>query len=131
MKAAFWAVLAASTMATSSAALALEEVKLSDNVAYITGGIGADERTQLEEVRKNYNLTLLSANMKGELTGETFIVIKDAAGNEIVNAVAGPMFFAQLPEGKYTLEATNEGLARSQKFTIKGSSKKHIHLSWK
>lgn len=113
----------------SPAGAALTETQ-AGNVTYVTGGIGSDERTALEAQKRQYNFTMLSANTKGELTGDTQVIIRDSAGNEVLNTTAGPLLFANLPDGTYTLEATNEGQVKTQKIFVRGGKQSHVHLSW-
>jgi hypothetical protein len=99
--------------------------------AYITGGIGESERLQLESVKNQYNLHVLSAGVDGALQGDTRITITDQKGTEIINANAGPLFYAKLPKGTYVLNATQAGRVKKQNVTVSDQKSSNVHLSWK
>jgi hypothetical protein len=101
------------------------------NVTYITGGIGDEERNALQAVKNHYNLSVMSAGASGAFAGDTHIVIRDRAGNELVDTDAGPLFYANLPPGSYTVEATSEGQVRNNKVTIGSGKPAHLHLTWR
>ena len=100
------------------------------NVSYITGGIGDEERSQLQDVQKNYNFRAMSASKDGAFSGDTHILIRDAKGNELLNVTAGPLFYAELPEGHYTVEATHLGEIKQQNIHITGHKPTLAHFAW-
>lgn len=101
------------------------------SITYITGGIGDEERDALNAVKNNYNLSIMSASVSGSFTGDTHIAIRDRQGMELLNTDAGPLFYAKLPAGRYTVEGSSEGQNRSQAITIASGQPAHIHFSWK
>jgi len=108
---------------------ALQPVQ-SGNVTYITGGIGDEERSALDAVKKDYNLRIVSAHTDGAFAGDTRIVIRDHNGDQLVDAAAGPLFYAKLPTGSYTVEATNQGRIKQQHVTVGHNKAASVHLSW-
>lgn len=102
----------------------------SGNVTYITGGIGDEERSALDAVKKDYNLRIVSAHTDGAFAGDTRIVIRDHNGDQLVDAAAGPLFYAKLPTGSYTVEATNQGRSKQQHITVGHNKATSVHLSW-
>ena len=109
----------------------LPEVQKSGDVQFITGGVGDEERKAMESIRKNYNLRVMSSEIGGAYVADSKYVIKDSKGAVIVDAMAGPMFFANLPAGSYVLDATNEGRSKSQKFAVGASKPASFHFTWK
>lgn len=115
----------------STALLAFQsEAAQPGTIKYVTGGVGSEERSALEATQRDYNFRLMSANTEGGLVGDTNIVIRDTSGNEILRAVAGPIFYADLPNGKYTLEASSDGQVKQKPFTVGQSKPAVVHLSW-
>jgi hypothetical protein len=113
----------------SEAYLATKPIKIVD-VTYITGGVGEEEREALHADEKNYNLHIMSASKSGEFVGDTHLVIRDHKGEVLVDALAGPLFFASLPAGVYTIEASSEGQFKKQSIRIDDHKVSYMHLSW-
>lgn len=99
-------------------------------VTYISGGVGADERAELEVAKKDYNLHIMNAGTKGELMGGALITIHDAKGAEVLNVQSEPLLYVKLPVGSYLVEGTNNEVSRKQKITISAKQPAHIHFSW-
>jgi hypothetical protein len=116
----------------SSCALAdnLPEVQHAGDIAYISGGIGDEERAALRAVQKDYNLHVLSAGVKGGYVGDAHMVISDSHGQEVIHAIVGPLFYAKLPPGHYVV--TEERHEKSKKQSIVIADKTvSITFRWK
>lgn len=100
-------------------------------VPFITGGIGDEERTAIEAVKKDYNLHVLSAGADGAFTGTMRLRILDAGGVMLLEAEAGPLLYARLPAGSYTVEGTYHGTTRSHQVRITEASPRSVHFIWK
>lgn len=101
------------------------------NVVYITGGIGEGERDAIDSVRNDYNLHLTGSSADGAFVGTNTVSISDKSGNEVLNAQAGPIFFAKLPAGKYTVtQRTAEGAEQSKSVTLAKSGSRTLHFIW-
>ena len=106
-------------------------VESSPDVNYVTGGIGDDERSSIEASKADYNLHVMSASVNGAFVGDARVVIS-SGGKELLNVVSGPLLYAKLPAGKYTLVATHGTQTKQQDFTIGGkTSSANVHLGWK
>jgi len=101
------------------------------NVTYVTGGIGDEERDALKAVKNDYNLSILSAARSGAYVGETRVVILDRNGQKLVDTYADPIFYAQLPPGRYVVEGESEGQSHKQNITIAGNKPAHVAFTWK
>jgi hypothetical protein len=100
------------------------------NVPFITGGIGDDEKDQLEMARHSYNLHILSTE-GGHYLADIAITITDKNGSQVLSANAGPLFYARLPSGKYTVSASNAGVVKTKTVNLStkaGAAK--IHFMW-
>jgi hypothetical protein len=81
--------------------------KTANNVRYMSGGVGIDERHRMLMNARNYDLKLAFADRRGEFISDVKVVIDDRHGNELVNlTTAGPWMFVDLPTGNYRLKAT-------------------------
>lgn len=123
---------AAALLSMTSVAFAQDalSVQTQGDVQFITGGIGIDERDQLEAAKSDYNLHITNASADGAFANDTNLSIADRKGTEVVNAVAGPIFYAALPAGTYTITATQG--EQQQKKTVKvGKATTKTNLFWK
>ncbi len=101
------------------------------NIAYITGGIGDEERDAMQAVKNQYNLSVMSAQNSGAFVGYTEVRITDQQGRELVDTEAGPLFYAQLPPGRYIVEGSSRGQTRKQTISVTQGKPAHVHFSWK
>ncbi len=125
---------AARTGETDPADTAINEDVLTEhrtgNVTYITGGVGHAERTALDALRGKYNFKLTNTETGGAFVSYTHVSLTDAKGNEVLSAEADPIFFAQLPPGKYSLRAEHEGQIKNQAIQIKSGKPVNLQLGW-
>jgi hypothetical protein len=91
-------------------------VKSQAGVPFMSGGIGVEERNQMRQAAKSYNLGLsFAGKSRGYLT-DVSVVITDDKGQQVLSAAnTGPWFYVQLPPGKYTVKATYNGKVREVK----------------
>jgi hypothetical protein len=122
-------VLLAITLSIPSAYAATPQQQ--NNIPFITGGIGDEERTAIEAVKKEYNLYATSAGTSGEFTGDMHIMLLDKDGKPLLETDAGPLFYAKLPDGQYTVDGTWKKQTKSEKFTISHGKPHTVHFSWK
>jgi len=101
-----------------------------NGITYITGGIGDEERSLLQAIKKDYNLHLTSSSKSGEFMGDVRVVISDRSGNELLNVEAGPIFYAELPAGSYNIEARSEGQKQQRHITVGKESPSSLHMTW-
>lgn len=111
------------------------EAKSSEDVNFVTGGVGDDERESIEASKADYNLHVTSARADGAFLGDTNVVITRINGHESVEVLrvdAGPLLYVKLPAGTYTLDAQVEGsVTKQHKFTIGTNGKPAtISLRW-
>jgi hypothetical protein len=108
------------------------QVKTFGNIPYVSGGVGSDERDRLIAMSRDDNLRLSFALQDGDYLGGAKVDIKDDKGKAILDARAnGPLFFAKLPAGNYTVEATtmNQTLTHTVNIPAKGESP--VYFTWK
>jgi len=77
---------------------------------FMSGGVGSGERDAIIEAAKSYNLGLSFAARSGQYLSDVKVLITDERGKEIVNTTAaGPLFYVELPGGRYNVTATYDG----------------------
>jgi hypothetical protein len=108
------------------------QVKEYNDVPSISGGFGDDERAQLRAITNGYNLQLSFALQSGNYLGGANIAIRDSRGKTVLEGVSdGPLFFAKLPPGKYTIDATAEGQTIEQVAQTLAKGQTHVYFAWR
>lgn len=106
-------------------------VKTLNGVSYLSGGFGEDERERLRSITKGDNLELSFALQNNEYLGGANVLIKDGKGNNVLEAVSeGPLFFVDLPEGTYTVEATAMGKTVKQAVHVPSKGHARLYFAW-
>ncbi len=113
----------------------INDVIVSPEIRYVTGGVGEDEERDIIASKPNYNLYVMSANETGNFMGDARVVIarKQGEAMEIVlDVVSGPLLYVALPVGTYTLSASLGAQSKRVNFKIKEKgTPPNIHLGWK
>jgi hypothetical protein len=126
----FWAFACAGLAA--DLADSVIKVKSSGNISYVSGGVGLEERDALAQMSRDYNLKLNFAVSSGNYLGDVSVVITDARGQVVLEAVSeGPWFFAKLPSGKYTIRAEVMGKAQQQSSRVPAKGQAQVNFFWK
>lgn len=104
------------------------------NVTYMSGGIGEDEAAALRREESKFPLTLefdRHAKPHDQYLAGVAVTIKDHKGDTVLNATAdGPLFLADLPDGKYTVIASNSGQQKERNVVIAGHKQEHVLFEW-
>lgn len=91
-------------------------------IEYVSGGIGDKRQEEMEAIRKDYNFRLTFARPhSGAYLADVKVTVENAKSHEkIIDVVSGgPLFFAQLPDGKYNVTAEFEGKQQTKTVTIR------------
>ncbi len=122
------------TPLNSSSALAQEpykvEVQEQTGISFVTGGVGKDEKTALEAVQNSYNLRLINADKVGHYSGDVHLIISDMKQNILLDTTSGPIFYANLPNGKYVVEGRVDSESRKQNITISDKKSDNVRFVW-
>ncbi|MBW1697936.1 MAG: carboxypeptidase regulatory-like domain-containing protein [Deltaproteobacteria bacterium] len=103
------------TFCAAYAAQFLQVNRTDTGVAYVSGGVGVDERNEMKKLVKDYNLKLIFATLKGNYLSGITVIVEDASGNHIMETKTdGPWLFARLPSGKYKIISTYKGVKKTQ-----------------
>lgn len=94
------------------------EVKKQGEISYVSGGAGDEEQKTLEQHAKEFNLKVTFASPSGQYGGASRLEIRDQSNNTVLDTRSdGPLFYAKLPPGKYTIAAM-DGAGAAQKKTV-------------
>jgi hypothetical protein len=106
-------------------------------IRYVSGGVGEDERAELDALSNQYNLRLLFAMQgSGEYLAAVRVNILDAHGGTVLTAQSrGPWFFTQLPPGDYVVDASTPGQGlqqpQRQEVHIGDSGQSRLDFRWR
>jgi hypothetical protein len=110
----------------------INPTRVGPEVNYVTGGIGEDEAREMEVVRGDYNLQVMSASNSGAFVGDANVIIMRGATEEMLNVISGPLLYVNLPAGTYTMMAHLGEQKKKQVFKVTNKAKPtRIHLGWK
>ncbi|MBI3783176.1 MAG: carboxypeptidase regulatory-like domain-containing protein [Deltaproteobacteria bacterium] len=124
-------VCAALLAPLSSAAVAELKVHEHDGVAYVSGGVGTDERHEIEALAAQFNLKLTMALSDGHFISDTQVQIRDAKGSTLVEAASdGPLFYAKLPPGSYTVVCSLNGKEVKRSATVTTGKQQRLTFTW-
>lgn len=100
---------------------------------YVNGGIGQEEADEMRAKAGNYNLRLyMSEGKHGHSITGTQVTITDKKGNVILDVPsAGPMLFAHVANGSYTINANYSGTTITRKVVVANRRGANVNLSWK
>ena len=104
---------------------------ISHGIAYMTGGVGVDERADMARTARDFNLKLVFAEPSKPYLADVRVEIRDKSGTKLVDTSSdGPWFFARLPEGQYKVMVDHAG-KREEKTVDTGTSLQTLTFLWK
>ena len=100
--------------------------------AYITGGVGLEERSQFLLYREEFNLRLVYAVRKsGHYLANVETIIADDAGKVLLKVRSeGPFVYAKLVPGRYRIAATFRDETQTRDVTVGPEKATVLHLHW-
>ena len=113
--------------------LAALEVKQVGVVSYVSGGVGDDERQQMDRLAADYQLKMVFAG-KGspnEYLSGVKVQITDKDGKTVLDTVTqGPFLLAKMPAGRYAISAESEGMVKQQTVQVTGAKSQQVVFIW-
>ncbi|MDM0077673.1 carboxypeptidase-like regulatory domain-containing protein [Variovorax sp. J2P1-59] len=86
---------------------------------YVCGGVGSDESVAMRAAMKDHPLSLLFARSSGAYLADVAVTVKNESGATALSLVSnGPICHVDLPAGRYTVEASADGVTKSQVVTL-------------
>ena len=106
--------------------------QIQGEVTFVTGGVGIDERNELDATRANYNLGLLfSVQGTGDYLSDVKIRITDLKGEVFLETVSdGPKLFAKLPSGRYIVTVDLNGETYHKTVSVGGKKNTSLSFTW-
>lgn len=118
-----------------SAVATLPMVHQQGNVVYLSGGIGEPEAQAMKRAAGKYPLEIefLQKERTGHpayLAGDQ-VSILDHAGKTVLEATAdGPFLLAKLPPGRYTISASDHGVAKKRAVDVEAGKHSNVVFEW-
>lgn len=100
--------------------------KLDMDVKYVTGGVGDDERAEIEAAKSEYNVYILNAKKSGEYVEDTRTVISRKNGKTlepVLDVLAGPLLYVELAPGSYVVEAIRYNITKKKDIVLNAKTK--------
>jgi hypothetical protein len=125
-------VLATPCLADESSEAPAISVHRDGGAAYVTGGIGSDERDALLAAGQSYALKLTFAGGgDGAYVAEVDVKILDGKGQPVLAASdTGPYLFVDLPPGTYRVTATLHGRALEKTVAVTAGRQASAGFYW-
>lgn len=124
-----WVVLSLVTSTRVCAEISMPPQQQVGDVTYMTGGI-AEEAEMMRAVANDYALEVVlvqKRNEQEEFLADVAVRVLDAQHNVLLETnTEGPYFYADLPAGRYVVEAKFNDVVKQQK--VKVSEKSHQKL---
>ena len=106
-------------------------VRQAGTITYASGGISEEGRENLNAMARDFNLKLILATKSGAYLSDVGVVVSDDRGQQIIEARSeGPWFYAKLPAGRYSIEASANGTVVSRAITIGQQSLRQLDFRW-
>ncbi|HEY0562654.1 MAG TPA: hypothetical protein VGD04_04960 [Methylophilus sp.] len=101
-------------------------------IAYMTGGIGADEKELLQSHSNAFSLRLLFAEgpCGRAATGVNVNIYDKRKALVFQLDNAEPTLLVNLPAGQYKVTADYQGVSQGHTFTLKANDHKKLVLNW-
>ena len=99
-------------------------------ISYLSGGIGDDEKEQMESAKHNFNLRIINADKMGRFSGDSRIIIRDIHRTVLLDTTSGPMFYANLPAGRYQIEGISGDQHIEKTIMVTKENPTQIRFMW-
>lgn len=120
-------------LAIALALLALVPARAAEPLsAWISGGIGLEEREAMARHRNEFNLQLVFVHRpSGAYLAQVDTLIADRDGKILLRARSdGPFLYARLAPGAYSIAATFRGRTESRHVTVAAGRPSVVTLYW-
>jgi hypothetical protein len=119
------------SFAMAAGAVGLNQPQSENGITYISGGVGEGSEQAMREVANQYNLHLTFATADGSYLADIPVTIQDSKGNAVLDTVSpGPLFYANLTPGSYTVAASANGKTQTKRIEVQGHSARALNFAW-
>jgi hypothetical protein len=123
------AIIGAFSSVSLAADMGLERTYQSTR--YMTGGIGETEADAMRQAASDYSLAMTFAAQTGQFVNGVDVAVKQRDGQVVLQANdAAPILLADLPPGRYQIEATYDGQMQTRNVTVADAGTTKVVLQW-
>jgi hypothetical protein len=98
---------------------------------YVTGGIGSDEADAMRAAASDYSLEMTFAAQTGQFVNDVDVAVKKPSGEVVLQANdSAPMLLADLPAGRYQIEATYNGQTQTRNVAVASAGTTKVVMQW-
>ena len=102
-----------------------------NGITYVSGGVSDEEQAKIKAMGQDYNLMVLMAADEGNYFGSGDVTLTDDQGNTVLQTTTdGPMLFAKVPPGSYTVEASVVGNTQNQTVDVGDSGQAEARFTF-
>ena len=107
------------------------QVRMQNGVEYVSGGVSREEEDAITAMGRRFNLRLTLAQANGEYMGGAHVRIDNTRDHGMVDTESdGPLFFAKLAPGTYTISVSGEGEQYTKVVQITGAGQQQLSFVW-
>jgi hypothetical protein len=100
-------------------------------ITYASGGIGDDERSEMQAMKGGYTLLLKVAAKSGHYLGDVDVTFRRASGEiAFESRLDGPWLLVNLPSGAYDMSVTSGGTTQRKKVRIDKGARREVVMYW-
>lgn len=122
------APLSAQQAVQAEAPQAVPQIQHAGPIAYVTGGVGSDNRDQTLALGRGMGLQLVFARSTGAYLADVDVEIARPDGEKVLDLPsAEPMLFAELPPGRYRVTASADGHTLEREVQVPAQGQ---HTEW-
>ena len=103
-------------------------------MTYVSGGIGKDESDAMKQAASRYSLAIEMSSPAGpraEYVADVKIDIRDQQGKTVLSTTSdGPILLANLPPGRYTINADKNGKSQQRNVVVGPSARPRVKFSF-
>jgi hypothetical protein len=98
-------------------------------IQYSAGGVGLDQRNQMQRLAASHNLLVKFAEANGDYVVPDAVSVRKGNVELLSVTDAGPLLYVNLPNGTYIVAATYKGVVRSKSISVAGTAPEVV-LTW-
>jgi hypothetical protein len=105
--------------------------KIEGQVPAVAGGVGLNARQALQSGAPAHNVKMVFTLDTGNYLADVDVKVTDSSGKTVIDGVSdGPWLYAQLPQGRYTANASYGGNTVTKRFSVGKSGQMTTYFRW-
>ncbi|MGH8681809.1 MAG: carboxypeptidase regulatory-like domain-containing protein [Burkholderiales bacterium] len=103
-----------------------------NGIPYLAGGVGLEAREAMRNAADEFNLRLsFAAAADGHYLADVGVTVRNARDEVVLElADTGPLLYARLPAGRYTVAASHDAVEQRRTVTIADGAPASAYFHW-